>query len=63
MMYCALLALAILWDDYSLLDRASLARKVGSCQGKDRGCALFIIIVFVLCLLILERAPSRRLFV
>ncbi|KAH9955382.1 hypothetical protein BGW80DRAFT_1467116 [Lactifluus volemus] len=39
MMYCALLALAILWDDYSLLDRASLAHKVGSCQGKDRGFA------------------------
>jgi hypothetical protein len=37
MTYCALLALAILRDDYSLLDRAALARMVGSCQGKDGG--------------------------
>ncbi|KAH9954015.1 terpenoid cyclases/protein prenyltransferase alpha-alpha toroid, partial [Lactifluus volemus] len=29
--------LAILWDDYSLLDCAALTRKVGSCQGKDGG--------------------------
>ncbi|KAI9509992.1 terpenoid cyclases/protein prenyltransferase alpha-alpha toroid [Russula earlei] len=39
MTYCALLALAVLRDDYSLLDRAALARTVGGCQDPDGGFA------------------------
>lgn len=38
MTYCALLALAVLRDDYSLLDRAALKRMVGACQDADGGC-------------------------
>src|SRR5712671_2506090 len=38
MTYCALLALAILRDDYAPLDRAALARLVGACQYADGGC-------------------------
>ncbi|KAF8494461.1 terpenoid cyclases/protein prenyltransferase alpha-alpha toroid, partial [Russula emetica] len=37
MTYCALLALAILRDDYALLDRAALKRMVGACQDADGG--------------------------
>jgi hypothetical protein len=40
MTYCALLALAVLRDDYALLDRAALKRMVGSCQDADGGCVL-----------------------
>jgi hypothetical protein len=46
MTYCALLALAILRDDYAPLDRAALARLVGACQDADGGC------VFVFFLLV-----------
>ena len=38
MTYCALLALAVLRDDYAKLDRAALARLVGACQDADGGC-------------------------
>ena len=38
MTYCALLALAVLRDDYALLDRAALKRMVGLCQDADGGC-------------------------
>ena len=38
MTYCALLALAVLRDDYLLLDRAALKRMVGACQDADGGC-------------------------
>jgi len=38
MTYCALLALAVLRDDYAQLDRAALARLVGACQDADGGC-------------------------
>jgi prenyltransferase beta subunit len=38
MTYCALLALAVLRDDYALLDRAALKRMVGACQDADGGC-------------------------
>jgi hypothetical protein len=41
MTYCALLALAVLRDDYTLLDRAALARMVGACQDEEGGCVLF----------------------
>lgn len=41
MTYCALLALAVLRDDYALLDRAALKRMVGACQDADGGCVLF----------------------
>jgi hypothetical protein len=37
MTYCALLALAVLRDDYALLDRAALKRMVGACQDADGG--------------------------
>jgi len=37
MTYCALLALAVLRDDYAQLDRAALARLVGACQDADGG--------------------------
>lgn len=37
MTYCALLALAVLRDDYALLDRAALARMVGACQDAEGG--------------------------
>ncbi len=37
MTYCALLALAVLRDDYELLDRAALKRMVGGCQDADGG--------------------------
>src|SRR5216683_1767991 len=40
MTYCALLALAVLRDDYALLDRTALARMVGACQAADGGCVL-----------------------
>jgi hypothetical protein len=40
MTYCALLALAVLRDEYALLDRAALARMVGACQDADGGCVL-----------------------
>jgi hypothetical protein len=33
MTYCALLALAILWDEYALLDRAALTWVVGDADG------------------------------
>ncbi|KAH9983703.1 terpenoid cyclases/protein prenyltransferase alpha-alpha toroid [Russula compacta] len=39
MTYCALLALAVLRDDYALLDRAALARMVGACQDAEGGFA------------------------
>jgi len=39
MTYCALLALAVLRDDYTLLDRAALARMVGACQDEEGGFA------------------------
>jgi len=39
MTYCALLALAVLRDDYAPLDRAALARMVGACQAADGGFA------------------------
>jgi geranylgeranyl transferase type-1 subunit beta len=38
MTYCALLALAVLRDDYALLDHAALNRMVDSCQDVDGGC-------------------------
>jgi geranylgeranyl transferase type-1 subunit beta len=38
MTYCALLALAVLRDDYAPLDRAALKRMVGACQDADGGC-------------------------
>ena len=41
MTYCALLALAVLRDDYALLDRAALKRMVGECQDADGGCVFF----------------------
>jgi prenyltransferase beta subunit len=41
MTYCALLALAVLRDDYALLDRTALARMVGACQAADGGCVLY----------------------
>ena len=44
MTYCALLALAVLRDDYALLDRAALKRMIGACQDADGGC------VFAYCL-------------
>ena len=37
MTYCALLALAVLRDDYAALDRLALARMVGACQDADGG--------------------------
>ncbi len=37
MTYCALLALAVLRDDYAQLDRDALKRMVGSCQDTDGG--------------------------
>lgn len=37
MTYCALLALAVLRDDYALLDRTALKRMVGACQVADGG--------------------------
>lgn len=37
MTYCALLALAVLRDDYAALDRPALARMVGACQVADGG--------------------------
>lgn len=37
--YCALLALAVLRDDYASLDRRALARMVGACQVADGGFA------------------------
>lgn len=37
MTYCALLALAVLRDDYAALDRPALARMVGACQDADGG--------------------------
>jgi geranylgeranyl transferase type-1 subunit beta len=40
MTYCALLALAVLRDDYALLDRAALKRMVGACQVADGGCVI-----------------------
>jgi prenyltransferase beta subunit len=45
MTYCALLALAVLRDDYALLDRAALKRMVSACQDADGGCvfAYFLI--------------------
>ncbi|KAI0299525.1 terpenoid cyclases/protein prenyltransferase alpha-alpha toroid [Russula brevipes] len=39
MTYCALLALAVLRDEYALLDRAALARMVSACQDADGGFA------------------------
>ncbi|KAF8267633.1 terpenoid cyclases/Protein prenyltransferase [Lactarius quietus] len=39
MTYCALLALAVLRDDYTSLDRRALARMVGACQVADGGFA------------------------
>lgn len=39
MTYCALLALAVLRDDYAALDRPALARMVGACQDADGGFA------------------------
>lgn len=41
MTYCALLALAVLRDDYALLDRAALKRMVGACQDADGGYVFF----------------------
>ena len=41
MTYCALLALAVLRDDYALLDRAALGRMAGACQDSDGGCVVF----------------------
>lgn len=41
MTYCALLALAVLRDDYALLDRAALKRMVGACQDAAGGCVSF----------------------
>lgn len=38
MTYCALLALAVLRDDYAPLDRAALKRMIGLCQDADGGC-------------------------
>ena len=42
MTYCALLALAVLRDDYALLDRTALARMVGACQAADGGCVFTV---------------------
>ncbi|KAI9442975.1 terpenoid cyclases/Protein prenyltransferase [Lactarius indigo] len=39
MTYCALLALAVLRDEYAALDRPALARMVGACQDADGGFA------------------------
>jgi len=46
MTYCALLALAVLRDDYALLDRAALKRMVGACQDPYGGCVLAYIFFF-----------------
>jgi len=49
MTYCALLALAVLRDDYALLDRAALKRMVGACQVADGGCAFVYIFSLPTC--------------
>jgi geranylgeranyl transferase type-1 subunit beta len=48
MTYCALLALAVLRDDYALLDRAALKRMVGACQDADGGCVFFASSIFII---------------
>lgn len=47
MTYCALLALAVLRDDYAKLDRAALARLVGACQDADGGCVAHFLTSFL----------------
>jgi len=50
MTYCALLALAVLRDEYALLDRAALARMVDACQDADGGCVFsFLFPPLLLC--------------
>ena len=63
MTYCALLALAVLRDDYALLDRAALARMVGACQDAEGGCVLLpLSLHFFYCLLLLYGDTSPLLF-
>jgi hypothetical protein len=59
MTYCALLALAVLRDDYALLDRAALARMVGACQDADGGCVLLLPPLTFCCYCLLSTATSR----
>ena len=64
MTYCALLALAVLRDDYAALDRPALARMVGACQSADGGCVLRLTCVSftsLLCIKDSRRLPGRAI--
>jgi len=61
MTYCALLALAVLRDDYALLNRAALKCMVGACQDADGGYVRSSSIPSSITIIIIILATSIRL--